>query len=256
MQTDTFEDGIVSIITPVYNSSSFIEETIESVIAQSLATWELLLIDDCSNDQSPVIIDGYTKRDRRIRTVRLERNSGAAAARNRGLMEARGRYVAFVDSDDLWTPLKLEKQLRLMRASGAGFCYTAIEMIDENDSIIKPQRPIKPVVDYSYLLSNTVIACSSVVIDRLAMGDFRMPNVRKGQDFATWLMLLRGGEKAYGIDETLVRYRVARGSISSNKLGALKRTWHIYRDQEHLRMLKSVFYFSLYTLHAVKKYFF
>jgi teichuronic acid biosynthesis glycosyltransferase TuaG len=109
-------------------------------------------------------------------------------------------------------------------------------------------------VDYSFLLSNTIIACSSVVIDRGVTGDFRMPDVRKGQDFATWLKLLRGGLKAYGVDEALVRYRLVHGSVSSNKLGALKRTWRIYREQEHLPRLRSSYYFVLYAWHAFKKY--
>ena len=256
MESVAYDGSLVSIITPVYNAERFIAQTVDSVIAQTYAQWEMLLVDDCSTDRSAQIIAQYAQRDGRIRYIRLERNMGAAAARNRGLDEARGRYVAFVDSDDLWKADKLDKQLKLMGEKHAGFTFTAIEIIGENGTVIKPKRPVRPVINYGFLLSNTMIACSSVVVDRVVTGDFRMPSVRKGQDFATWLSLMRGGLKAYGLDEALVGYRMVKGSISSNKLGALKRTWRIYRDQEHLNVFRAGYHFSLYTFHAIKKYFF
>ena len=255
-ESSGLNSGLVSIITPVFNSERFIEETIDSVLGQTCVNWELILVDDCSTDHSPELIKNYTQMDKRIKYIRLERNMGAAAARNRGLEAANGRYVAFVDADDLWMPDKLIKQLTLMKEKNVGFTFTAIEMIDENDNIVKAKRPVVPVIDYKFLLSNTMIACSSVVLDREMTGKFQMPDVRKGQDFATWLMLLRSGLLAYGIDRTLVRYRLVEGSISSNKFGALKRTWKIYREQEHFNILRSAYYFSLYALHALKKYHF
>jgi teichuronic acid biosynthesis glycosyltransferase TuaG len=255
-ESSGLNSGLVSIITPVFNSERFIEETIDSVLGQTCVNWELILVDDCSTDQTPELIKNYIQMDKRIRYIRLERNMGAAAARNRGLEAASGRYVAFIDADDLWMPDKLIKQLTLMKEKNVGFTFTAIEMIDENDNIVKAKRAVVPVIDYKFLLSNTMIACSSVVLDREMTGKFQMPDVRKGQDFATWLMLLRGGLLAYGIDRTLVRYRLVNGSISSNKFGALKRTWKIYREQEHLNIPRSAYYFSLYALHALKKYHF
>jgi teichuronic acid biosynthesis glycosyltransferase TuaG len=153
----------------------------------------------------------------------------------------------------VWVPEKLSRQIDFMRKNSAGFTYTAIEMIDESGRTVRGKRPVKAVVDYSYLLSNTVIACSSVVIDRRVSGDFSMPLVRKGQDYATWLRLLRGGMKAYGLDEADVKYRLVSGSVSSNKLAALKRTWRVYRDQEKLGLFSSIYHFCLYAINALKK---
>lgn len=249
-----YENDLVSIITPVYNKENYIAQTIDSIRAQTFENWELLLIDDCSTDRSAEIIAEYQQKDARIRYGKLAQNGGAAVARNEALERAKGRFVAFLDADDLWKPEKLEKQLAIMRDRGLGFTYTAIGMIDENGNARKGKRPVRAQVDYRFLLSNTVIACSSVVIDRKVIGDFRMPLVRKGQDFATWLSILRKGHTAYGLDEALVRYRVAPGSISSNKWGALARTWRIYREQEHLPLLPALGYFTRYAFHAVKKY--
>ena len=254
MNTFAYENRLVSIITPVYNKEQHVAEAIESVMAQNYAEWELILIDDASSDDSRQVIRPFLDRDPKLRYIRLDRNEGAAYARNVGLEAARGRYVAFLDADDVWMPGKLEKQLDLMRSGGYGFSYTAIELIDEDGRVLKKKRKIAPVVDYLYLLCNTVIACSSVVLDRQIVGDVRMPPVRKGQDFATWLSILRRGVKAYGIDEVYVKYRISRGSISSNKLGALRRTWNIYRNVEHIHLFPACFYFSMYVLNAVKKY--
>lgn len=255
MKSD-FDSDLVSIITPVYNSERFLAETIDSVMAQSFQNWELILIDDCSSDGSPELMRRYAGMDSRIQHIRLAENMGAAAARNRGLEEARGRYIAFVDADDLWAPEKLSLQLPFMQEKQAGLSFTAIEMMDESGATVKEKRRVKPKIDYKYLLTNTMMACSSVVVDRAVTGDFRMPLVRRGQDYATWLMLMRGGLPAYGLDKPLTRYRLVSNSISSNKLVALKRTWHVYRRQEKLGLLRSGFYFCLYTFNAVKKYYF
>lgn len=251
-----FTDGLVSIIMPVYNNERHLKESIGSVLAQQYTYWELILIDDASTDASYNLIERYARSEPRIRSIRLEKNSGAAVARNVGLEHALGRYVAFLDADDFWKPEKLSCQLKMMKDDGRAFSFTAIEMIDSSSRLIKGKRPIAAEVDYRFLLSNTVIACSSVVIDRAVVGSFRMPEIRKGQDYATWLSILRGGIRAYGIDRALTSYRVAKGSISSNKFAALKRTWRIYRQQEKLSLLPAVYHFCLYAFHATMKYFF
>lgn len=255
MGNGIYVDRLVSIITPVYNKGRHVGECIESVIAQTYPYWELLLVDDCSRDNSASVIRRYLDRGLPIRYVRLDCNGGAAAARNRGLELARGRYVAFLDADDVWLPDKLQLQIDWMMSRRLGFTYTAIEMIDEDGRRLRGKRPVIPAVNYRTLLSNTVIACSSVVIDRAAVGDFRMPSVRKGQDFATWLAILRNGGEAYGLDRVCVRYRVAPDSVSSNKWGALRRTWHIYRRCEHIGVLPACGYFVRYVWHALRKYF-
>lgn len=248
------EKELVSIITPVYNKERFLVQSIDSVIKQTYEKWELILVDDCSTDNSALLIRKYLEIESRIKYYKLEENLGAAVARNVAIDSAKGRYIAFLDADDLWNPQKLSKQIGFMKKKNVGFSYTAIEMINENGQIVKGKRRTLPMVDYKVLLSHTIIACSSVIIDRQIIGEFRMTLVRKGQDFATWLSILKKGYKAYGINETLLQYRLAKKSISSNKLMALKRTWNIYRNVEKLGFFNSSYYFAFYTFNALIKY--
>lgn len=248
------KDGLVSIITPVYNAEEFIVQTIESVQAQTYSDWELLLIDDCSTDSSAELIKSFTDNDNRIRYVKLNKNSGAAVTRNTGLAMAKGRYIAFLDSDDIWKPDKIERQLKLMKQKKTPFSYTAIEMIDENSNLIKGKRRVKETCEYKYLLHNTIIATSSVIIDRNVLGDFRMPLRRGGQDYATWLSLLRNGTVACGIDEALVKYRVASGSLSSNKFKSIIQVWEIQTQDEKINKVSAAINVMKFGLNALKKY--
>src|SRR5699024_7401243 len=242
----------VSVITPVYNAEKFLSETIESVLNQTYKSFEYLLIDDCSTDSSASIVKEFEKNDSRIKYVKLSENSGAAVARNTGLEKAEGRFIAFVDSDDKWYPEKLQKQLDFMVLNNEPFTYTNYEHITEEGEILSsPKLPKK--LNYSGLLKNTAIACSTVVIDRQTIGDFRMPLVRKGQDTATWLKILRNHDYAYLVDEVLNQYRGREGSLSSNKVGALKRTWNTYRNLEELPLHKAVYYFSFYVWNAIRR---
>lgn len=242
----------VSVITPVYNAEKFLSETIESVLNQTNKSFEYLLVDDCSTDYSANIIQEYAKNDSRIKYIKLRENSGAAVARNTGLENATARYIAFIDSDDMWYPEKLEKQLNFMQDENKAFTYTKYERISEEGELLgAPGFPSK--LNYSGLLKNTAIACSTVVIDREVIGDFRMPLVRKGQDTATWLKILKTHDYAYLIDEVLNQYRTRKGSLSSNKTGALKRTWNTYRNIEKLPLPKAAYYFIFYVLNAIKR---
>lgn len=153
-------------------------------------------------------------------------------------------------------PKKIQKQLDLMKLKNTPFSYTAIEMIDENNNTIKPKRNLKETCDYKYLLHNTIIATSSVVIDRNVLGNFRMPLRRGGQDYATWLMLLRNGTVACGINEMLVRYRVANGSLSSNKFKSIKQVWEIQTQDEGINKISAAFHVLCFGFNAFKKYFF
>lgn len=243
----------VSVITPVYNAENFLSETIESVLSQTYKSFEYLLIDDCSTDNSASLIKEYAESDSRIKYIKLSENSGAAVARNTGLENAEGRYIAFIDSDDMWYPEKLEKQLKFMKENKKAFTYTKYERItEENGEVIgAPDFPKK--LNYSGLLKNTAIACSTVVIDRQEIGDFRMPLVRKGQDTATWLKILKEHDYAYLLDEVLNQYRAREGSLSSDKFSALKRTWNTYRNIEQLPLYKALYYFSFYVGNAIKR---
>jgi len=243
----------VSVITPVYNAEEFLNETIDSVLNQTYTSFEYLLIDDYSTDSSAEIIKEFSKRDSRVKYIKLEENSGAAVARNTGLENAKGRFIAFIDSDDKWYPEKLEDQLSFMKNDRKAFTYTKYERISENEGEVLGAPDFPKKLDYSGLLKNTAIACSTVVIDRQVIGDFRMPLVRKGQDTATWLKILRWHDYAYLVDEVLNQYRAREGSLSSGKVSALKRTWNTYRNIEKLPLYKAVYYFTFYVWNAVKR---
>ncbi|MBS5788574.1 MAG: glycosyltransferase family 2 protein [Clostridioides difficile] len=246
-------EPLVSIITPVYNSEQFLSETIESIQNQTYKNWQLLLIDDCSTDNSSKIIREYQEHDSRIKYIKLKRNSGAAVSRNKGLRCSEGRFVAFVDSDDLWNSRKLEKQVGLMLKENIGFTFTSYRYMKEDGTKTNKVARTPEKIDYEGLLKNTIIGCSTVVIDRNILGDFEMPLVRRGQDTATWLQLLKKEKYAYGIYEDLVYYRLVGNSISSNKLKALKRTWNTYRNIEKLSLPKSMYVFCFYVYNAIKK---
>ncbi|WKV08014.1 glycosyltransferase family 2 protein [Thermoanaerobacterium sp. CMT5567-10] len=243
----------VSIIIPVYNAEKFIAETIKSVLHQTYTNWEMILVDDYSSDDSQKIINCFAQKDNRIKYIRLEKNCGAAVARNTGLEIAKGRYIAFLDSDDLWEPNKLEKQIKFMEENKIGFSFTSYRLIDEEGNDLNKIVTVPNKVNYNNLLKNTIIGCLTVMIDKNIIGDFRMPLVRAGQDTATWLSILRRGFEAYGINEPLAKYRKVSGSISSNKIKALKRSWNIYKNIEKLPLPKLCYVYSCYVINAIKK---
>ncbi len=244
---------LVSIVTPVYNAEKFISETIDSIQNQTYKDWELILVDDCSSDSSYDIISEYMKNDKRIRYIKLEKNSGAAVSRNTGIKNAKGRFIAFVDSDDIWLPKKLEKQVNYMLDKKLGFSFTSYRYMKEDGTKTNKIAKAPKKINYNGLLKNTIIGCSTVVLDRKIIGDFLMPLVKKGQDTATWLMILRSQKYAYGIEEVLVDYRLVGNSLSSNKIKALKRTWNTYRNVEKLNIFKCTYVFCFYVFNAIKK---
>lgn len=248
----SFEEK-VSIITPVYNSERFLEDMIRSVQNQSFKSWELIIVDDCSIDNSSDIILNFMKNDSRIVYYKLPHNSGAAVARNKGLQLATGRYIAFLDSDDLWKEQKLEIQIEYMRKHDLAFTFSAFSTISEDGVISEKVVNVPSVVTYSKLLKNTIIGCLTVVIDRSKIGDFQMPHIRAGQDTATWLSILKNGHEAHGIQNSLAMYRIVKGSLSSNKLNSLKRTWNIYKNIEKLPIYKLLYYYLFYVFNASYK---
>lgn len=245
---------MISIITPLYNKQKFIDCAIQSVLSQSFTDWEMIIVNDASDDNGAMVVERFSQTDQRIKLIHLAVNSGAAVARNLGLEKAKGRYIAFLDADDLWEPQKLKRQLEFMEENGHYFCYTNYGVIDEHGNILKNRFNMPLKLTYKELLKNTAIGCSTVMIDRKMTGDFRMPLKRAGQDTATWLNILRRGITAYGIDETLGWYRKSTGSISNNKLKALKRTWETYRRFENIRLDKACYYFTHYVFNAIKRW--
>ena len=250
-----YTNKTVCVIIPVYNAERYIAKTIESALNQTYNDIEIVLIDDCSDDSSKQIIEDYTRKHKNIIYYLQEKNFGVAVARNKALELAKGRYVAFLDSDDLWCPEKIEKQLNLMQSKEAAICFTAIEMINEKGNQIKSKRKVKEKINYKFLLKNTMIATSSVVIDRNKTGDFQMPLIRSGQDYATWLLLMRNGTEAYGINEALVKYRRSQNSLSSNKFKSLGQVWNIQTRKEKINPVIATINLFYFAFNAFKKHF-
>lgn len=250
-----FDNQTVSVIIPVYNAEMHIGKTIDSALGQTYKDIEIVLADDCSTDNSAQIINGYLINNKNIVYHRLEENSGAAVARNKAIMLAKGRYLAFLDSDDIWYPYKTEKQLELMKRLGAAISYTAIEMINDDDELIKGKRNVIERVDYNFLLRNTMLATSTVIIDRSITGTFQMPLLRSGQDYASWLMLLRNGTIAYGINEALVKYRKGKKSLSANKIKNIKKVWNIQVKNENINPIFATYNSINYAYNAFRKYY-
>lgn len=246
-------EPLVSIITPVYNAERFLGDTIKSIQSQTYKNWELVLVDDCSKDGSSDMIKEFQANDDRIRYIKLEKNSGASVSRNTGIKNAKGRFIAFVDSDDIWQPEKLKIQIEYMLENNLGFTFTSYRYMKEDGKLTKKVAKAPKKINYRGLLKNTIIGCSTVVIDKEIVGEFSMPLVRRGQDTATWLQILKTQDYAYGIEKDLVNYRLVGDSLSSNKIKALKRTWNTYRNVEKLSVLRSSYVFCFYVINAIRK---
>lgn len=234
--------GLVSIITPTYNCAEFIAETIESVRNQSYENWEMIILDDCSQDETRTIVKNYLKKDSRIKYYCLDINSGAAIARTKAMELAKGQYIAFLDSDDLWLPNKLEKQIEFMKKNNYFFTSTSYQQMTEDGHDTSKILHAIPKTDYKRLLLDCPVGNSTVMYDVSKMGKFQVPNIRKRNDDALWLTMLKKEKNIYGLPEILMKYRLRKNSISSSKISLLKYTWQLYRDIEHLSVATSIFH--------------
>jgi teichuronic acid biosynthesis glycosyltransferase TuaG len=245
-------DGLVSIITPAYQAERFIGETIESVRAQTYGNWELIIVDDYSSDRTRDIVERVAQEDARVRLVRQAENLGPVEARDTALKYSIGQYVAFLDSDDLWLPLKLERQLTYMRRQNAAISFTRFRRISEDGSRVGRLIPIPGKLSYGQLLRNTAMATSTVVIDRRMTGPFGMTKTAC-DDFALWLEIVGRGFPSYGLNEDLMRYRVVSSSYSRNKRKYALKVWKTYRDIG-LSMPQAAWCFANYAGRAWLKY--
>ncbi|WDE13289.1 glycosyltransferase family 2 protein [Thalassomonas haliotis] len=244
----------ISIIMATYNSAKYIEKSIESILNQTNSDWELVITDDSSTDDTFQILESYQSKYDNIHVLKNKVNSGAAVARNSSLNQAKGRFIAFLDSDDLWHENKLQRQIAFMKKSQSAMTFTSYEIIDEAGQATgkKVDINIPNKIDYRDLLSKkATFGCSTVIVDKNITGDFMMPLLRTGQDFATWLLILKKIDFALHFPEVLTSYRITPGSISRNKFSKAKRQWQIYRKIEQLGFLESSRHFVNYAIRAV-----
>lgn len=244
---------LVSVVMPAFNAARTIENSIRSVLRQTCGDLELLVVDDCSTDDTAQIVSKIARDDCRVRLIESQSNSGSPATpRNIGINNAQGRYLAFLDSDDSWVPGKLEGQVRFMEESGAAISCTGYEVVDEDGTTIGSFVPPK-IAGYQELLSENTLGCSTVMVDLTKVSDLKFP-VCGHEDYALWLKLTRAGLEAYALQEKLARYQVAPGSVSSNKLRVLGYFWNIYRNFEGFSFIRSLFYCGRYAWNVRAKY--
>lgn len=242
---------LVSIITPSYKSAKFIAQTIESVLAQTYQNWEMIIIDDCSPDNSKKIIEGYCKKDSRIKLIKLEKNIGPANARNEGIKQANGKYIAFLDSDDIWLSQKLEKQISLIEEENLLLSYSSYHTIDENGSRINT-RNVKEYITYRDMLKSNHIGNLTGIYNCSELGKVYMDNVGH-EDYTLWLKIMKKIGSTRGVVEPLAEYRIFSNSISANKFKAMSWTWNIYRNVIGLNIFSSSYYFLHYVYYSLKK---
>ncbi|MBQ6575111.1 MAG: glycosyltransferase family 2 protein [Lachnospiraceae bacterium] len=242
---------MVSVIVPVYNASLYIADTIMSVLQQTYTDLELILVDDGSIDNSREVIEGFSSD--KVKLYSNEHKKGAAGARNTGIEKARGRYIAFIDADDLWDADKLALQIAFMKEKDAAFSFTGYEFADEGGRGLGRIVHVPETIGYREALKNTTIFTSTVMFDmtKLDKSDIMMPYV-KSEDTATWWKVLKK-EKAYGLNKSLVLYRRIGRSLSSNKIEALRRIWNLYRRVEHLGFFCSCWCFVFWAVRAVSR---
>lgn len=245
---------LVSVIMPCYNMEQYISDSIMSVRQQTYPHWELLIVDDASTDGTEAVIESHCQQDDRIHFTKKNIHSGIADSRNMCLKIAQGQYLTFLDADDIWQPKKLERQLAFMTEKGIGFSYSSYDCIDENGQPLNKIVKAAGNLDYEAYLRNTIIGCSTVMVNKDIVGAVKVPNFRTSEDTATWLDILKQDHLAYAIEETLVSYRIRRKSASSNKIKASLDLWKVYRQHEKLPLFKAIHYFSSYAYNAIKKH--
>ena len=249
------EKDLISIVVPVFNAEKFIGDTINNILNQTYKNWELLLIDDCSTDSSKNIISKFTNLDKRIHYYKQKQNGGPALARNKGLDLAKGKYICFIDADDLWDNNKLEKQVMFMKEKKCAFSYHSYEFADENCIPNGKKVVAKYKLTYKEALKNNIISTITVMfdIDKIDKELIKMPNLKYVEDTATWWQILRNNYIAYGINDLYAYYRRIPNSNSSNKLRTQKPLWELYRKYEKLGVMKSFYCLFCKNLNALKR---
>lgn len=250
MQKEAYMDKLVSVIMPTYNCAKYIAQSIDSVINQTVTDWEIQIVDDCSTDNTEEVLAPYLEKYPDIHFYRLPVNSGAAIARTEAIKRASGKYCAFLDSDDIWTPDKLEKQIAFMRRSGAEFSCAAYRQmdLDGNDLHTVLVPPKKTGYHKCIRLSNP-IGNLTAMYDQEALGKIEVPNIRKRNDFALWLQILKKTKYCYGMKDVLGFYRTGRtDSISHKKLSQAKYHWQLYHVIEGHGLVRSIYEMACWAI--------
>lgn len=245
----------VSIITPSFNSEKYITKTIESVQKQTYQNWEMIIVDDCSTDRTCDIVEEFAKFDSRVKLIRQRKNGGAGRARTYALQKSTGRFIAYLDADDIWKPEKLEKQVEFMNQYNYGFSCVSYEVISDDGTSLNKYVYMLPKVNYVGFLTNNLLQTVGIMVDTDIVDKkyLIMPDIRRRQDAATWLQILKAGYKCYGMDEVLAEYRRTENSLSSNKIKAVKGVWQLYRRIEKLSFPFSCYCFVRYAVLAIWK---
>lgn len=248
--SQNMDKDLISIIIPVYNAEKFLKETIETIKSQTYINWEAIFIDDNSTDNSKEIIKQNLQDN--IKLIELSRNFGPAIARNEGLKIAKGRYIAYLDADDLWAENKLEVQHKVMKENDYAFSYTSYKHLNENGKVSKSIK-VQEKLDYKEALKRIrVLTITSMFdLEKVDKKLLIMPDLEYTEDVATWWKILKEGYIAYGINEPLAFYRKTNNTRSSNKIKSMHRRWRLYRKQEKLSIIKSLYYFTYYIANAV-----
>ena len=241
----------VSIITPMYNAQQYIEKTIKSVISQTYKDWEMIIVDDVSCDDSVEIVKNYMSEDNRIVLIELQDNKGPANARNIAIKNAKGKYIAFLDSDDIWYENKLKKQITFMQERKLHLTYSAYDTMDQETNYINTRYIISP-INYKSMLKSNHIGNLTGIYDIDFFGKHYFKKIGH-EDYVYWLELIKNIDYTEGINEPLASYRVLENSISANKLTAMKWQWYIYRKVENLNIIQSIYNFVFYIYYALKK---
>lgn len=250
-----FNKHLISIITPVHNCEKFIAQTIISVQKQTLSNWEMILIDDCSNDNSIKIIEEYLKLDKRIILLKNNENLGPGITRNKGIRVAKGSFITFLDGDDIWFPNFLETSLNFCLENNYQFVFASYERRDESLNPKLSDFIVPPKINYSSLLKSCPISCLTAFIDLRKIGKLYMPAIDKRQDWGLWLAFLKKIDFAYGIQEPLAIYRIRKKSVSRNKFALIPYVWIIYRDVAKLNIFHSTYLIFIWAVNGFIKYY-
>jgi len=235
---------LVSIITPAFNSEKFISETIKSVQNQTYENWEMIIVDDCSSDKTTEIVELASSVDKRIKLFKLEKNSGAGIARNTALGKASGKYIAFLDADDLWKPRKLEKQINFLMSNQLHFTFSFYECMDEEGNMLDRVVEAPKELTYHQLFYCNYVGNLTGIYDVDYFGKIQISSTRKRQDWMMWLTVLKKIRTAYPVTESLAIYRIRDNSISASKLNLLQHNFKVYRSYHKHN-------FAVATLHMI-----